>query len=44
MYYVRITLLTKCEVCTGKHLTKVSVQTEQRRSNVCAKKYFPVQT
>ena len=41
-------LLTECEVCRGKYLPEVFVQTERRRSEVCAKKnegkYFPVQT
>ena len=41
-------LLTECEVCTGKYLPEVFVQTERRRSEVCAEKaegkYFPVQT
>ena len=40
-------LLTECEVCTGKYLPEVFVQTERRMSEVCAKKtegkYFPVQ-
>ena len=35
-------------VCMEKYLPEVSVQTEQRRSEVCAEKiegkYFPVQT
>ena len=41
-------LLTKCEVCTGKYLPEVFVQTEPRRSGVCAEhskgKYLPMQT
>ena len=41
-------ILTECEVCTEKYLPGVFVQTERRRSNVCAEKtegkYFPVQT
>ena len=31
-------LLTECEVCTGKYLPEVFVQTERRRSEICAKK------
>ena len=31
-------LLTECEVCIGKYLSEVFVQTERRRSEVCAKK------
>ena len=31
-------LLTEYEVCTGKHLSEVFVQTEQRRSEVCVEK------
>ena len=41
-------LLTECEVCRGKYLPEVLVQTKRRRREVCAKKpegkYFPVQT
>ena len=31
-------LLTECEVCAGKYLPEIFVQTERRRSDVCAKK------
>ena len=31
-------LLTECEVCTGKYLPEVFVQTERRRSEICAEK------
>ena len=31
-------LLTECEVCTGKYLPEVFMQTERQRSVVCAKK------
>ena len=30
-------LLTECEGCTGKYLPEVFLQTERRRSEVCAK-------
>ena len=41
-------LLTEREVCTGNYFPEVFVQTERRRSEICAEKtegkYFPVQT
>ena len=30
-------LLTECEVCTGKYLPEVFVQTKRRKREVCAK-------
>jgi hypothetical protein len=37
-YMYNIGLLTESEVCTGKYLPEVFVQTERRRSEVCADK------
>ena len=41
-------LLTECEVCAEKYLLEVFIQTDRRRSEVCAEKiegkYFSVQT
>ena len=31
-------LLTECEVCSGKYFPESFVQTERRRSEVCAEK------
>ena len=41
-----IYLLIETEVCTGKYLPEIFVETERRRSEICAKKteckYFPL--